>query len=633
MDSHKDFIHIDDLFKDLRNGEEQERPGAWTHMKDLLDKELPVGGAVSGGRSFRRFIVPLLAAAVLLGGGITYYQVTNDNNNIAGYSKDKAQHIASANVPGTASGYGTGHAAKNGGKGAAGMETTKLSTGPGSMSAGNTGNVPDNNTSVIPATTDTRSSKNNNAATKTQQEPAGRNERNTVSGKNLTDKNIAGKDAGLMKVQPAQAKAATAKPQERQHVIEEIKPEAKPAPSGLMASNTPGRKDAKSNSTSGSNAGSGLTPVASGFANKTIVQAADGNLYKEERDTFKRIDVLERYSYNASNKKSKPKITIDTVAITRVEKIRYVALSRMELLAFRQMNVDMRNVKTLVPVADLHARTVSKEFVNLVPLNKYKVDSRRVDPGKFNKLIQNTAGGIANYFDGSRKFYLAVLAGGNTSFGNPGAFGMQLGIAGLYSLGERWTLAAEFKFVNHYFSNYTLNDQSVSYGNVNKEQTGGGSWLFSGTEYTSTSAYKINSFNSLEMPVTLSYNLGRVSLFGGVNLAYAFPVGWNKETSYNEVSVEKQLTQDKNPFENKSFLFDEKSDFGSRFGVGYVFGLNYDLSRKVSLDARMTQILWDNAQGNIDAINRLFRMPTLQLSIGYYFGRKEKVVYIMNDRK
>lgn len=319
---------------------------------------------------------------------------------------------------------------------------------------------------------------------------------------------------------------------------------------------------------------------------------------------------------------------VDTLAITRVERIRYTPLAPLEIAALRKANI-IPKAEAIVPMASIKTITVASEMVNMVPLSDYKVASRKVDPSKFNQLVQNTSQGISNYFDGTNKFYAALLVGGNGFMGNPTAFGMQLGIAGLYQLSERLTLAGEFKFANHYFSNYTINDQSVTYDNVSSQQSGI-EWLFSGTQNITTSEYKINSFTALEFPVTLSYSLGRVSIFGGVNMAYAFPVKWDKTNSVITTLASQNVSQNQNPFLNSDFKLNEQKDFASRLGMGYVGGLSYDVSRKLSFDARVTQNVWTNYNGNADAVNKLFKMPTFQFSIGYFFGRKERVAYILD---
>jgi hypothetical protein len=638
MDTHKDFIHIDDVFKDLRNGEEPEPSGAWLRMKDLLDKEMPAGTPVSAGKSFRRYIIPLVAL-LLAGGGFTYYKLNQDSKNnaslnpsasvIAGKTagNDKAGNIASGNSNVNA---GT----RNVTFGATRNNNTN------SVSKTSSNNVSVNHKNNQGQTTIASGSGTDHTFTDKKGGPISNKPKSTSATKQ--NHNTTASTATKAETQKASSSdnIASSKIMEEQRVIEEIKPKPTTASSTnnqpVVASNT-SKTSTKSGSTTAqpkntfNNSNNNLKQVATTLNNKKIVQTSNGEFYKEERDTFKRIDIISRTVASKANGRNSVKTVLDTVAITRVERVSYVPLDALEMVALRKMLV-ADNRRTLVPMANLKERIVSNEMVSLVPLANYKVASRRVDPGKFNQLVQNTSQGIANYFDGSRNFYAAFIFGGNTSFGNPGAFGLQLGIAGLYQLNERLTLAAELKYVNHYFSNYSLDDQSVTFENINSQQISGVEWLFSGTQKTATSAYKINSFGALEMPITLNYNLGRVSVFGGLNMAYAFPINWSKENTLNTVPVQQTRTQNENPFLNSSFTIDEQKDFSSRFGLGYVWGLNYDFSRKVSLDARLTQILWDNNKGNTDAIKRLFHVPTLQVSFGYYFGRKDKVVYIMDKR-
>lgn len=637
MDNHKDFIHIDDVFKDLRNGEEPEASGAWLRMKDLLDKEMPAGTPVSAGKSFRRYIIPLVAL-LLAGGGFTYYKLNQDSKNnatlnssaptIAGKTaaNDKNASITSGNNNNTVTGNVSPDVAKNNRTSNVGNHTSSNNI-PANNNANHTlaSNTTTNHTATYKKGTGISNKHNPAAAVK-------KPNNSTVAG-NITKTDIQNTSSS--------GNIASSKIMEEQRVIEEIKPKptqgrvsANGNQSAVVSNVSSASAVSSSNSTQPENtfsSNNNLKKVATTLNNKKIVQTSDGNFYKEERDTFKRIDIVSRVVASKANNSNHVKTVLDTVAITRVERVNYVPLDALEMVALRKLLVaDTR--RTLVPVANLKERIVSNEMVSLVPLANYKVASRRVDPGKFNQLVQNTSQGIANYFDGSRNFYAALVLGGNTSFGNPGAFGLQLGIAGLYQLSERLTLAAELKYVNHYFSNYSLDDQSVTFENVNSQQISGIEWLFSGTQKTTTSSYKINNFGALEMPVTLNYNLGRVSVFGGLNIAYAFPIKWSKENTLNTVPVQQTRNQNENPFKNSAFKIDEQNDFSSRFGLGYVWGLNYDFSRKVSLDARLTQILWDNNKGNTDAIKRLFHVPTLQVSFGYYFGRKDKVVYIMDKR-
>jgi len=645
MDNPNDFIHIDEVFRKLKDREEPEGTGSWMRMKELLDKEMPVGSPVSRFSTLRRYIIPVVAT-LLIGGGGAYYGISRNDNKDLLHSGNTAIVSVNADAKHPAS-SGTGTSGYEPGNGKDHNHSGKYAI-PGNQDrnakekvavSGNTGSkamdqqhisdryADNNNTGSHPATNDATkkiaknnlSDKGNNAVIAA----SGETHHSKVNGidghKTPTGKSTAALTNGKAPntVPPA------AKPFEKQNVLETIYP----------VSN--GTKKAGLNNNNGivSNAGNvspDMKVVAANYEETKIVKDENGSLFREIRDTIRKIDMVQRTETKDERGNNTMRTVIDTLAITRVERIRYTPLAPLEIAALRKANI-IPKAEAVVPMARIKTITVAKnEMVNMVPLSDYKVASRKVDPSKFNKLVQNTSLGISNYFDGTNKFYAAVLLGGNGFVGNPTAFGMQFGIAGLYQLTERLTLSGELKFANHYFSNYSINDQSVTYDNVNGTQLSTMEWLFSGTQNTTTSAYKVNSFSALEFPVTLSYSLGRVSVFGGVNMSYAFPVKWNKSNNISTSAVSSTENQNQNPFLNSGFKLNEQKDFGSRFGMGYVAGLSYDISRKLSFDARVTQNVWTDYNGNADAVNKLFKMPTFQFSIGYFFGRKERVMYILD---
>ena len=123
-------------------------------------------------------------------------------------------------------------------------------------------------------------------------------------------------------------------------------------------------------------------------------------------------------------------------------------------------------------------------------LSEFKVKSKKTAPEKINEMIGNTKNGISSLFDGTRKYYAALMLGGNASIGNPSAFGLQLGIAGFYALSERWTLGAELKYFNRSFSNYKLADEFVTY-KFGTPTMSGAEFLYSYEEKNEGKYYKI----------------------------------------------------------------------------------------------------------------------------------------------
>jgi len=633
MDNPNDFIHIDEVFRKLKDREEPEGTGSWMRMKDLLDKEMPVGSPVSTFSTLRRYMIPMMAT-LLIGSGLAYYGISkNGGKNVleedrtaavtASNNSDAKMHNTPAVIT-HADHYGpvtpkAGPADLNSSSDKAQQANITENTNSKATDRHTSDSYAPHHYSGSKGKTDAGSltppiTGNNN---KTDNRIAGSNENkhpkpvmggNKISGDKPTVASTNGKTQNTV--------APVAKPFEEQNVVETLYP----------VSN--GNKTTATKPTATANNNADMKVVAAHYNKDKIVKDENGSFFKEVRDTVKKIDMVQHTEMKDVRGNKTMQTVIDTLAITRVERIRYTPLAPLEIASLRKANI-IPKAETVVPMARMKTITVANEMVNMVPLSDYKVASRKVDPSKFNQLVQNTSQGISNYFDGTNKFYAAILLGGNGFMGSPTAFGMQFGIAGLYQLSERLTLAGELKFANHYFSNYTINDQSVTFDNVSSQQSGL-EWLFSGTKNITTSAYKINSFSALEFPVTLSYSLGRVSVFGGVNMSYAFPVKWDRSNSVTSESVSTNVSQNQNPFLNADFKLNEQKDFASRFGMGYVAGLSYDISRKLSFDARVAQNVWTNYNGNADAVNKLFKMPTFQFSIGYFFGRKERVAYILD---
>lgn len=656
MDNPNDFIHIDEVFKRLKDNEEPVESGSWMRMKDLLDSEMPVGvPAVRLG--FRRYVLPIIATLLIGGGGYTYYNINKSNNvtipnekmGIAAakdmdYSKagnNPSDIAADSRTLGNESLEHTGNDARSALQNTKFAGNTNLNHGKPPASTHSTSN--NNNNKALNKTVNktpnnqhvvtniagnaTKSDNTLNEQTVVVLNTVGKPANNVsakavrqkpIENRNGTSHTVAAKNnntnQGTVAANNAQAKAA---PFETQNLVEQIYPSS--STSVLAANNTGVPK---------------LKTVTSNFNNEKIVKDENGSFYKEERDTIKRIDMVSK-SVSKNKSGAGPFTTVvDTLSVTRIERIKFTPLNKVEMASLRAANIIPMAEPIRNPLIATTAKeyTVTTEAVNLVPLANYKVASRKVDPSKFNQLVQSTSQGLSNYFDGTNKFYAAIFVGGNGLVGNPTGFGMQLGIAGIYQLNERLNLMGELKFANHYFSNYSINDQSISYENVNSLQVSG-QWVFTGTRNISTTTYNVKSFSALEFPVSLNYNIStRMSVLAGVNLAYAFPAKWNKLNVNSSEAASSTQNQNQNPFINTPFVLNESSDFGGRFGMGYVAGVSYDISRKLSFDARVSQNLWTSYSGDANAINKLYKMPSFQLSLGFFFGRKDKVTYIMDRR-
>jgi len=102
----KNMIKIDDLLRQrLGDAEEQERPGAWLHMRDLLDQQMPVRGVPGGAFNWRRMFGYLGGLVLLLAvsaGGYQALQSFNSDGNIAANTGEQRPEGPTVGLAGTA---------------------------------------------------------------------------------------------------------------------------------------------------------------------------------------------------------------------------------------------------------------------------------------------------------------------------------------------------------------------------------------------------------------------------------------------------------------------------------------------------------------------------------------------------
>jgi len=132
--------------------------------------------------------------------------------------------------------------------------------------------------------------------------------------------------------------------------------------------------------------------------------------------------------------------------------------------------------------------------------------------------------------------------------------------------------------------------------------------------------------SSVELPVMLRYSFNRFNLLGGANLAYYMAV------NANPVENEYRVTRPVLPKPSNGAVM-TVADFGSRFGVGYLLGVGYQVSPAVQLDLRISQSVWDNAAGaGAERVSKeVFHLPSLQFNMSYRFSSNKYKPYRSNQ--
>jgi hypothetical protein len=140
--------------------------------------------------------------------------------------------------------------------------------------------------------------------------------------------------------------------------------------------------------------------------------------------------------------------------------------------------------------------------------------------------------------------------------------------------------------------------------------------------------FNFSTLHSFEMPITLRYAFNKFYLMTGINVAYY--LGLNVEEISNpkgvissnptayQISKSPELTREQPKL--------NVTDFGTRYGIGYIFGAGYQINPSTQIDLRMVSTFWDNAKGNgAKQISKdFYRIPSVQINLNYQFNRGNK---------
>ncbi len=211
------------------------------------------------------------------------------------------------------------------------------------------------------------------------------------------------------------------------------------------------------------------------------------------------------------------------------------------------------------------------------------------------------------------QFAPGLTGGINATFFGPNSFkGFQFGVTGNFSFGDNVSAMAEVKYFHRINNNYSLNDNYYTYTPVSA-----GQW----SRQQLSNSYSFSTLHSIEMPITLRFIKSHFSFYAGANLVYSFAINTGKSEPPSTVSpvLVSAMGNDNTPKV-------QQSDFNSRFGVGYIAGLSYEVYPNVTLDFRNVQTVWDNgsSQGAKFISNQLYKSPSFQVSVGYRLGGNKK---------
>jgi hypothetical protein len=672
----KNRIHIDDLVRSRLSGAEEKEPaGAWSSMRDLLDKEMPVETAAFNWRRMLGYATALLLATSVSVGGYNYYRhaintpvnvtgITGANTSSFTHSSNKAKNETNV-VTLAAIAANSNHQAKP----ESHFTTTTSSSAsttpanvrvvaPGviqhsaDINTGSPSGISGISASASQAGTNSRTPDNQVSTAglmASSNSLLGKPTGTIASNNELAGKQSENKPAGSAAITtPALNNKGTNKLPQQNAATQALVNSSNTAAS-TTGSNQPGTS---SRSAMPSLQASGSTISANSAANNRNGISAPKMTTTLVKDTIRQIEIAYRRMVSSNNHKLQ--YQRDTIAITNLveEKQKTIVMPQQlqqqaaksspalgkpavpapakPLITANANSAPAPGYSAPVPQAAAvsNAEAVAAtDNIKLVSLSEFRIASRfrkLWNAERFNAMVQNVKADLSR-----AQFYAGITGGINASvFSATALAGFQAGLTGLLTFNEQWSLAGELKFYQRFNTGKSIQDNYIkqeewmpgNYTTVNGVQYREWNWK----QDTVAHSYNFTTVQTIELPLMLRYNVGRIFAEAGINMMYAFAVNAEEiDKPYgNSTPVSRQMPASFTPESvtgNKPGI--SASDFNSRFGLGYALGVGYQITPALQANCRLMHSVWDNANsvGGQKVSRNLYQTPSIQFSIGYRF--------------
>lgn len=362
----------------------------------------------------------------------------------------------------------------------------------------------------------------------------------------------------------------------------------------------------------------------------------DKKIYQIDTLGYRKIAVERDVVQVAANDRAETKAIEEKQTAQKEEPVRKPQQTEIPSLAKNEKTAMTETAPAIMPAAGmLTAEAIDNN--NLVSLSKFRVSTSRsskfrrmweANTERLNAFVQNV-----NIAIDKAQCYGGITGGFNsTVFSTNTLAGFQLGLTGMLAFNERWSLVADLKYF-HRFNTASIGDNYLRVSNIvpgNESVVNGVTYR----EYTWDQEnvihyYNLTAVQTVELPVTLRRNIGRIFGEAGLNMMYSFPVNTEEveRSQGNIMTVTRSFPMNQSPGESvgggKHVTL---QDFNSRFGLGYVLGAGYEFTPALNANVRLVQNFWDNAvsPGAAKVSRNLFQTPSVQFSIGYRFSQGKK---------
>ena len=326
--------------------------------------------------------------------------------------------------------------------------------------------------------------------------------------------------------------------------------------------------------------------------------------YVIKRDTIKKIYIKQRYAYNAFSGKKElysdsfiEKATID----------RKVYAAQFNSLA-------------------LGKPTYKEAEHTIVELSSKKIATKSSswNPSNFMNWMTQAKMNLTN----TQPNYAFLFGINGANNGSNTFAGFHLGMSGQIAIGTNLVFSADFRYLmkmNSGFAFQFMNRQVTCNDSVAFQTGSPALTMMSYNKLidSSNKVYNFNAMHTIEVPFSIQYNYKRWSALLGMSFAYNFKLK-TSEINYTSVKSQRDTLMPGTFVPSTVNTIIPVSDFASKLNINYLIGVQYHISPMIYLDARMVKSISTSASsaGEKHVYDQVYKMPTFELSLGYFFRKK-----------
>lgn len=605
----KDMIKIDDLLRQrLGDAEEQERPGAWLRMKDVLDQQMPAGKVPAAAVNWRRMFAYVAGLALLAALSVGGYQMSQSFSSGEG---DIAENNTQLN---------SNHASAT-----TGLAGTAINSLPDTRVEAETAAQPAPAADVAPNSaivTQSSATNTNNNTAQPQQNTTNHNNNNVVASGNT--KAVSSNKLNAATNQPAATAVNTQKNNTNTagntNTVNN---------NSTVSDNTPANNKAAKNTTNHNNsqqpvaaAGSNSAAkapqannnkpaaTASNTAKQATQEAAKKDAKYDEREVpVQKFEVAQKTDDNG-------KTVFDTTSVEEgIRKIRTKNSDEEHNVAATNKIDDNASGSEMNPAS---AAPSAKKDANSEEAGSQKLGDRKTagkssknyNPHRFEQMVEN-----AKYRMGNIKFYPGVVVGANAAFnGNTGFHG---GLALRTKVSDRWEVLTEVKYAYMFNGGNNKVTMQDDYREDVQPTVVNGQAVYT---YDSVEHYfNFNNYTVLDIPLLVTYKYNKVAFMAGVDFNYNFKIA-----SLAEVEIEHKSESPRQSTNNTLFNTEKSillTDFAPTMNLAPMIGVGYELTPAWRVDLRLSKPVWNNAStfGQKEIAKELYSVPKVQLNMSWRF--------------